>query len=333
MFMVFRECLEVLIVCTGNGKIVQCHGKHAFYGMAGANNDINVLDNSPLFDDLLDDLAPVVPYVRQESARKDVERAFGVLQGRWGLIQQPARAYEVNTLRRIMYAGIIMHNMILEDQNMSVVDFKHVYSNPASEVERASEEISRRRNPLDLNNFPDDFTKDQSKQPLDDSSSSASGIYRKKKNGAKDESGKVYECRFCSLKFCKSQALGGHMNRHRQERETETLNRARQLVFSNDNLIPQLPHQLGGQPVLHGGFHHQGMLQTLVVHFTLQTLLRDFHHHFTTRHICSTGNPPPDSTNNYTCIGAPVVQSFTFGGGSGASGRNMSTSTVNRYHE
>ncbi|GKD64965.1 ALP1-like protein, partial [Tanacetum coccineum] len=29
---------------------------HAFYGMAGANNDINVLDNSPLFDDLLDDL-------------------------------------------------------------------------------------------------------------------------------------------------------------------------------------------------------------------------------------------------------------------------------------
>ncbi|GKC36095.1 ALP1-like protein isoform X1 [Tanacetum coccineum] len=72
---------------------------------------------------------------RQESARKDVERAFGVLQGRWGLIQQPARAYEVNTLRRIMYAGIIMHNMILEDQNMSVVDLKHVYSNPARSMQ------------------------------------------------------------------------------------------------------------------------------------------------------------------------------------------------------
>ncbi|GKD15750.1 ALP1-like protein [Tanacetum coccineum] len=87
-----------------------------------ANNDINVLDNSSLFDDLLDDKAHVAPYVvngvgfekgyyladgiypqwatfvkfftvandvkhayfkkRQESARKDVERAFGVLQGR-----------------------------------------------------------------------------------------------------------------------------------------------------------------------------------------------------------------------------------------------------------
>nr|GEV65958.1 protein ALP1-like [Tanacetum cinerariifolium] len=30
---------------------------------SGANNDINVLDNSPLSDDLLEDLAPVVSYV------------------------------------------------------------------------------------------------------------------------------------------------------------------------------------------------------------------------------------------------------------------------------
>nr|GEX10870.1 putative nuclease HARBI1 [Tanacetum cinerariifolium] len=103
---------------------------HAFFGVAGANNDINVLDNSLLFDDLLNDTAPVLPYVvngvgyekgyylangiypqwetfmksftvtndakhayfkkHQEGAQKDVERAFGVLQGRWGIIQQPA---------------------------------------------------------------------------------------------------------------------------------------------------------------------------------------------------------------------------------------------------
>ncbi|GJX59097.1 ALP1-like protein [Tanacetum coccineum] len=36
---------------------------HAFFGIAGANNDINILDNSPLFDGLLDDKALVAPYV------------------------------------------------------------------------------------------------------------------------------------------------------------------------------------------------------------------------------------------------------------------------------
>ncbi|GKA52103.1 putative nuclease HARBI1 isoform X2 [Tanacetum coccineum] len=32
----------------------------------------------------------------QEAARKDIERAFGVLQGRWGIIQQPVRAMQIN---------------------------------------------------------------------------------------------------------------------------------------------------------------------------------------------------------------------------------------------
>ncbi|GJU38054.1 ALP1-like protein [Tanacetum coccineum] len=111
---------------------------HAFFGVAGANNDINVLDNSSLFDDLLDDKAPVALFVvngvgfekgyyladgiylqwatfvksfmvandakhsyfkkRQESARNDVERAFGVPQGHWGIIAQPTRQYHVNNM-------------------------------------------------------------------------------------------------------------------------------------------------------------------------------------------------------------------------------------------
>ncbi|GKC32180.1 ALP1-like protein isoform X1 [Tanacetum coccineum] len=93
---------------------------HAYFGVPGANNDLNVLYGSPLFDDEIADIAPECPFVVnghtyrkgyyladgiypawstfvktfsvardekslkfkrvQEAARKDIERAFGVLQ-------------------------------------------------------------------------------------------------------------------------------------------------------------------------------------------------------------------------------------------------------------
>ncbi|GJX98637.1 ALP1-like protein isoform X1 [Tanacetum coccineum] len=67
---------------------------------------------------------------------KDVERAFGVLQGRWRIIQQPARQYHVNNIRQIMYSCIIMHNMILEDQKMAVTDWNEMYANPSRNMQR-----------------------------------------------------------------------------------------------------------------------------------------------------------------------------------------------------
>ena len=86
---------------------------------------------------------------RQEGARKDVERAFGVLQGRWGILRQPARAYEINNIRRIMYTCIILHNMILKDQKMVVLDWNDNYTNPATHIQRTwfeRCEIFRRKN-------------------------------------------------------------------------------------------------------------------------------------------------------------------------------------------
>ncbi|GJZ75387.1 transcription elongation factor SPT6 [Tanacetum coccineum] len=35
---------------------------HAFFGVAGANNDLTVLNNSSLFDDFFDDITPVAPF-------------------------------------------------------------------------------------------------------------------------------------------------------------------------------------------------------------------------------------------------------------------------------
>ena len=53
----------------------------------------------------------------QESTRKDVERAFGVLQARFAIVCGPARLWRTEALDYIMKACIILHNMIIEDEH------------------------------------------------------------------------------------------------------------------------------------------------------------------------------------------------------------------------
>lgn len=129
---------------------------HAYFGLPGSHNDINVLDRSPVFSLLAEGRAPpchysingnnysmgyyladgiypkwatfvkTIPSPRgrkeihfskaQESARKDVERAFGVLQARFAIVRGPARFWRPETLKDIMKACIILHNMIIEDE-------------------------------------------------------------------------------------------------------------------------------------------------------------------------------------------------------------------------
>ncbi|XP_057786352.1 uncharacterized protein LOC131003813 [Salvia miltiorrhiza] len=52
----------------------------------------------------------------QESAWKDVKRAFGVLQARWRIIRSPVRGWYVKNLKDIMMCCIILHNMIVENE-------------------------------------------------------------------------------------------------------------------------------------------------------------------------------------------------------------------------
>ena len=62
----------------------------------------------------------------QESARKDVERAFGVLQARFSIVRGPTRLWKLEMLKDIMKACIILHNMIVEDErNANELDFTY----------------------------------------------------------------------------------------------------------------------------------------------------------------------------------------------------------------
>jgi hypothetical protein len=119
---------------------------HAFFGLPGSLNDINVLHRSPVFDDLAagerpktefrvngtkydmcyylaDGIYPDWPTLvktysepvsqkeriyaeTQESARKDVERAFGVLRSKFRIIYSPARLWSQRDLNDIMRACV-----------------------------------------------------------------------------------------------------------------------------------------------------------------------------------------------------------------------------------
>lgn len=129
---------------------------HAFFCIHGSNNDINVLNRSTLFIEVVHGGAPKVNFVvngneykigyylvdgiypewatfvktihlpqcakdslfaeHREGARNDVERAFCVLQSRFGILRSPARPWKMRSLAEIMYACLILHNMIVEDE-------------------------------------------------------------------------------------------------------------------------------------------------------------------------------------------------------------------------
>ena len=129
---------------------------HAFFGIPGSQNDINILDQSNMFDQLAQGLAPQVKFVLnnkvydtgyyltdaiyppwailmqtisnpegrkqqlfaklQEAKRKEVERGFGVLQARFRILSVPCKLWNKDAMSCVMQACVIMHNMIVDDE-------------------------------------------------------------------------------------------------------------------------------------------------------------------------------------------------------------------------
>lgn len=129
---------------------------HASFNVVGSINDICFADQSPLYTEVLKGQAPqvqfsinksqynmgyylaneiypecnvfvkTIPFPRtekerlfaqhQEEARKDVQRAFAVLQSRFPIVRGPIRYFERATLAKILQACVILHNMTVEDE-------------------------------------------------------------------------------------------------------------------------------------------------------------------------------------------------------------------------
>jgi hypothetical protein len=129
---------------------------HCFFGLPGSFNDINVFQRSHLLRKLesgtmhhiefelngktytqpywlADGIYPNLPVFaksikdpqgaskqyyakRHESLRKDIERAFGVLQARFAIVKNPSRQWRKASMTSVMQCCIILHNMIVEDE-------------------------------------------------------------------------------------------------------------------------------------------------------------------------------------------------------------------------
>ncbi|XP_014751597.2 uncharacterized protein LOC100822596 [Brachypodium distachyon] len=165
------------------GRIAQQLGKGC------SLNDINVLQRSPLFQRLTSGTSPEVEYevngnkytmgyylvdgiyplwatfVKtiscpqgnkkkhfakvQEAVRKDVERAFGVLQIRFAMVRGPARWWDPDILWYIMTACVILHNMIIDDERGEEEEFDY----DQEDTEVLTQEDYGYRDPLLLEEF------------------------------------------------------------------------------------------------------------------------------------------------------------------------------------
>ena len=146
--------------------------RHCFLVLPGTVNDINVLQRPHLFARLASGDVPTCNYEvngraytkgyylsdgiypcwstfvkttpnpinpkqarfakEQEACRKDIERAFGVLQARYAIVRGPGHLWDKKTPREVMTCCVILLNMIIEDERD--LNLEIFYDNVGSRV-------------------------------------------------------------------------------------------------------------------------------------------------------------------------------------------------------
>jgi hypothetical protein len=139
-----------------------CRFWHFNFGNPGSMNDINVLDRSPLFSNAVKGDAPQVTYTvngndynyaywladgiyptyasfvktvskpntrrekyfaaKQEAKRKDIERAFGILQARFHVLTSGCRLWDREAMDLVIRTSVILHNLIIDHERANGED-------------------------------------------------------------------------------------------------------------------------------------------------------------------------------------------------------------------
>lgn len=143
-----------------------CRFWHFNFGAPGTLNDLNILERSPLFDNAVRGEAPSVEYTvngsrythaywlgdgiypkyacfvktfphpttpmqklfasAQEAKRKDIERAFGMLQSRFHILTSGCRLWDRTAMKSIIKTCVILHNLIIDFEDSHNIDGTYI---------------------------------------------------------------------------------------------------------------------------------------------------------------------------------------------------------------
>nr|GEU66213.1 uncharacterized protein [Tanacetum cinerariifolium] len=133
-----RMSLSVIMKCTtAIRQLAYGTTPDAFdeYLQMSANNDINVLDNSPLFNDLLDDKAPVAPYVVNGVGFENGYYLVDGIYPQWATFVK-SFTLENDAKRAYFKKRQEGARKDVEHQKMAVFYWNDVYANPSRNMQR-----------------------------------------------------------------------------------------------------------------------------------------------------------------------------------------------------